>query len=66
MDAADWVSIPLSAHRLRERGFNQALLLARIWRPPDRRHTAAARMTHRPKATWAARSACAICRAHWR
>jgi len=31
MDAADWVlPIPLSAHRLRNRGFNQALLLARI------------------------------------
>lgn len=34
MDAADWVlPIPLSAHRLRERGFNQALLLARILAP---------------------------------
>jgi ComF family protein len=34
MDAADWVlPIPLSAHRLRERGFNQALLLARILTP---------------------------------
>ena len=34
MDAADWVlPIPLSAHRLRERGFNQTLLLARILAP---------------------------------
>jgi ComF family protein len=34
MDAADWVlPIPLSAHRLRNRGFNQALLLARILAP---------------------------------
>jgi ComF family protein len=34
IDAADWVlPIPLSAQRLRERGFNQALLLARALAP---------------------------------
>ena len=32
MDAADWVlPIPLSAHRLRERGFNQAAQLTQHW-----------------------------------
>ena len=34
VDAADWVlPIPLSVQRLRERGFNQALLLARALAP---------------------------------
>jgi ComF family protein len=38
MEGADWiVPVPLHPSRLRERGFNQALLLARAFFPKDRR-----------------------------
>lgn len=38
VDGADWiVPVPLHPRRLRERGFNQALLLARAFFPKDRR-----------------------------
>jgi ComF family protein len=40
MQEADWiVPVPLHPTRLRERGFNQALLLARVFFPKDRRVT---------------------------
>ena len=45
--AADWVlPIPLSRQRLQERGFNQALLLARQWAPDKTRADLLLRIRH--------------------
>ncbi len=49
VEGADWiVPVPLHPTRLRERGFNQALLLARAFFPKDRRVTANLLVRSRP------------------
>ena len=49
MEGVDWiVPVPLHPTRLRERGFNQALLLARAFFPKDRRVTASLLIRSRP------------------
>jgi len=49
LEGADWIMpVPLHKSRLRERGFNQALLLARAFFPKDRRITTGLLIRSRP------------------